>query len=198
MEALENLQSSKDFLPQSFPVGQLVFAKVKGFPAWPAKVIGVGSGNGCKSSVFFFGTHQTGKVKESHLWLYNKSNADKFCTEKMKKMPDFAKGMYQMNQEGSGWEHDSVIKLKEVKVMLPNSKDAIRKCARDHDARVRISGATAKPEEAGQRFKNVGIKKKMEVKGRTVLKMKPKEKSLSTHGHLGHRSFLLTLRPVGP
>ena len=113
MEELEHLQTSHNSL-QSFPVGRLVFAKVKGFPAWPAKVLGARLGSGCKYSVFFFGTQQTGSVRESHLWPYNKSNTAKFCTEKMKKRPDFAKGMHQMNLEESGWEHDSVTKLKEV------------------------------------------------------------------------------------
>ena len=183
MEELEHLQTSDDSL-QSFPVGRLVFAKVKGFPASPAKVLGARLRSGCKYSVFFFGTQQTGSVKESHLWPYNKSNAAKFCTEKMKKRPDFAKGMHQMKLEESGREHDSVIKLKEVKVMLPKSKDAIRKCARDHEARVRMNSLprmTGKTGEAGQQMKTGGIKT-MAVKGGAMGKMKPKGKSLSTHG----------------
>ena len=178
MEELEPLQTSDDSL-QSFPVGRLVFAKVKGFPAWPAKVLGAGLGSGCKYSVFFFGTQQTGSVRESHLWPYNESNAAKFCSDKLKKRPDFAKGMHQMKLEESGWEHDSVIKLKEVKVMLPKSKDAIRKCARDHEARVRMNSLprmTGKTGEAGQQMKTGGIKT-MAVKGGAMGKMKPKGKS---------------------
>ena len=117
MEELEHLQTSDDSL-QSFPVGRLVFAKVKGCPAWPAKVLAARLRSGCKYSVFFFGTQQTGSVRESHLWPYNESNAAKFCSDKLKKRPDFANGMHQMNLEESGWEHDSVTKLKEVKVPL--------------------------------------------------------------------------------
>ena len=37
MEEADHQQTSEES-DQSFPVGQLVFAKVKGFPAWPAKV----------------------------------------------------------------------------------------------------------------------------------------------------------------
>ena len=178
MEELEHLQTSEDSL-QSFPVGRLVFAKVKGFPAWPAKVLAARLGSGCKYSVFFFGTQQTGSVRESHLWPYNESNAAKFCSDKLKKRPDFAKGMHQMNLEESGWEHDSVTKLKEVKVMLPKLKDAIRKCARDHEARVRMNSLprmTGRAGEAGQQKKNGGTKK-VAVKGGAMGKMKPKGKS---------------------
>ena len=137
---------------QSFPVGRLVFAKVKGFPAWPAKVIGVKLGNGCKYSVSFFGTRQTGTVRESHLWPYNKSNAAKFCTEKMKKKLEFAKGMYEMKQDESGWKHDSVIKLKEVQVMLPNSEDAFRMFTRGPEARIKMRKVTEKAGVAGQQM----------------------------------------------
>ena len=162
---------------QSFPVGRLVFAKVKGFPAWPAKVIGVKLGNGCKYSVSFFGTRQTGTVRESHLWPYNKSNAAKFCTEKMKKKLEFAKGMYEMKQDESGWKHDSVIKLKEVQVMLPNSEDAFRMLARDPESRVKMRKVTEKAGIAGKQMKNGGIKKTA-VKGGAVEKMKAKGKNI--------------------
>jgi len=134
MEEADHQQTSEES-HQRFSVGQLVFAKVKGFPAWPAKVISVRRGNGCKYSVFFFGTQQTGTVKESHLWPYNKSNAAKFCTEKMNKRVDFAKGVYQISQEECGWEPVSVSKMKAVRVMLPNSKAAISMWADDHEGR---------------------------------------------------------------
>ena len=46
VEELVRLETSHDPL-QSFLVGRLVFAKVKGFCAWPAKVVGgVRLGNG--------------------------------------------------------------------------------------------------------------------------------------------------------
>ena len=62
---------------QNFLVGQRVFAKIKGYQAWPAMVTSVGNGSerGCKYSVLFYGTLQTGKVKGSQMWMYNKSNA---------------------------------------------------------------------------------------------------------------------------
>ena len=178
MEGPEDVQTYKDSL-HSFSVGQLVFAKVKGFPAWPARVMGIGLGNGCKYSVFFFGTHQTGTVKESHLWPYNKSTAARFCTEKMNRRPDFAKGMHQMNQEKSGWDQGLTIKLKEVRVMLANSKDAIR-CAKGPEARVRVKSLPRITGEAGeseQQMKNGRIKK-MAVKVRAMGMMKPRGESL--------------------
>ena len=138
MEEAGHLQTSEE-PQQCSPVGQLVFAKVKGFPAWPAKVLAVRPGNGCKYSVFFFGTQQTGNVKETHLWSNSESNAARFCTEKMNKRLDFAKGVHQMNQEENGCEHNSVPKMKEVRVMLPNSKAAISMWAEGSEGRASVS-----------------------------------------------------------
>ncbi|CAH1987517.1 unnamed protein product [Acanthoscelides obtectus] len=51
-----------------------VFAKIKGYPAWPARVL---SNDGKKYTVKFYGTGETGVVKDSDLFYYTK-NKDKF------------------------------------------------------------------------------------------------------------------------
>ncbi|KAI5609287.1 trichohyalin isoform X1, partial [Silurus asotus] len=41
-----------------FSPGDVVFAKMKGYPFWPAR-IGVGKAPRNKIPIFFYGTHQT-------------------------------------------------------------------------------------------------------------------------------------------
>ena len=40
---------------KSFEAGDLVFAKVRGYPPWPARVINPTAKSGSKYQVFFFG-----------------------------------------------------------------------------------------------------------------------------------------------
>ena len=47
---------------KSFNEGQLVFAKVRGYPPWPARVMSVAAG-GQRCQVYFYGTNETGTVK---------------------------------------------------------------------------------------------------------------------------------------
>ncbi|CAH1116548.1 unnamed protein product [Phaedon cochleariae] len=58
----------------SFKVGDKVFAKVKGYPPWPAKII---AENGKKYNVEFYGTGETGVIKIEDLF-YFKKNKQKF------------------------------------------------------------------------------------------------------------------------
>ncbi|VEN61325.1 unnamed protein product, partial [Callosobruchus maculatus] len=51
-----------------------VFAKIKGYPAWPARVV---SKDGKKYTVQFYGTGETGVIKEGDLYYYTK-NKEKF------------------------------------------------------------------------------------------------------------------------
>uniref|UniRef100_A0A3P8ZLY5 PWWP domain-containing protein n=1 Tax=Esox lucius TaxID=8010 RepID=A0A3P8ZLY5_ESOLU len=49
-----------------FKPGDLVFAKMKGFPHWPARII-KGEGSKKKVPVFFFGTHQTAFIPAENI-----------------------------------------------------------------------------------------------------------------------------------
>lgn len=60
---------------ENFKVGDLVFARVKGYRAWPARIT-QNQGNG-KFSVFFFGTYETGFVKQRDIWLYDEKSRNK-------------------------------------------------------------------------------------------------------------------------
>ena len=113
---------------EPFLVGQRVFAKIKGYQAWPAMVTSVGTGSerGCEYYLWnFYGTQQTGKVKGSQMWMYTKSNSERFCTDKAKRRADFMKGLRQIEQEYDFLENVDACKLKKVRVRLANSKAAI-------------------------------------------------------------------------
>jgi len=76
-----------------FDEGNLVFAKVRGYPAWPARVTAVLSSG--KYSVFFYGTFEVGNIKPEQMWPYSKSNLDKFGPpNKHKKW--YSEGLYQI------------------------------------------------------------------------------------------------------
>jgi len=76
-----------------FDEGNLVFAKVRGYPAWPARVMAVISSG--KYSVFFYGTYEVGNIKPEQMWPYNKTNLDKFGPpNKHKKW--YSEGLYQI------------------------------------------------------------------------------------------------------
>lgn len=67
---------------EKIEVNDLVFARVKGFKAWPARVIEPKDGG--KFTVFFYGTYQTGRVMEKDMWLFNAETKQKFGTGKNK------------------------------------------------------------------------------------------------------------------
>ena len=62
---------------KTFEIGARVFAKVRGYPAWPARVEkDKGSG---KYEVFFFGTYETANCKSNDMWEYTPETLAKFC-----------------------------------------------------------------------------------------------------------------------
>jgi len=77
---------------KSFAYGDLVFAKVKGFPAWPARITGkVGS----KYAVFFFGTFETGNMNTNQMWPFNQTFKDRFAPPNLKRKL-YSEGMHQI------------------------------------------------------------------------------------------------------
>jgi len=76
-----------------FTVGDLVFAKVKGYPAWPARVTGKTLGG--KYSVFFYGTFEVGNMKPEEVWPYNEKTRERFGPVNMRKKW-YSEGLYQI------------------------------------------------------------------------------------------------------
>ena len=63
--------------------GALVFAKVKGYPPWPARITGLGSKDRYK--VYFYGTYETATLHSEDIWPYNPETKEKFAPKNMKR-----------------------------------------------------------------------------------------------------------------
>jgi len=80
---------------KSFEAGDLVFAKVRGYPPWPARVINPTAKSGSKYQVFFFGTYETAVCKKEDMWLYNAETKERYGKQKRK---GFAEGLLELEQ----------------------------------------------------------------------------------------------------
>jgi len=89
-----SLKPSMSAKKVAFSPGDLVFAKVKGFPAWPARVQGRQPSG--KYGIFFYGTYETASLKASEIWPFNEDNASKFATENQLKRKGYSEGMEQI------------------------------------------------------------------------------------------------------
>ena len=70
-----------------FQTNDPIFAKVKGYPAWPACVIGPKFPSDTKESLYkvcFYGTYKEYIVRKENMWLYNESTKAKFGNQKHK------------------------------------------------------------------------------------------------------------------
>lgn len=94
--------------PATFVLGDLVFAKVKGFPAWPARIIA--NRPGAKFKVFFYGTYEVADIKKNELWPYTPENKDKFGPPNIKRK-GYSEGLQQIENEPdiAGVESDDVL-----------------------------------------------------------------------------------------
>jgi len=63
--------------------GALVFAKVKGYPPWPARITGLGSKDRYK--IYFYGTYEIATLKSEDIWLYTPETKEKFAPKNMKR-----------------------------------------------------------------------------------------------------------------
>ncbi|KAH8383422.1 hypothetical protein KR009_008520 [Drosophila setifemur] len=88
----------KEKAGKSFSIGQLVFAKVKGYPAWPAKITKY---NNKKYNVYFYGTGETANIKVEDLFLYA-SNKEKFATDRNMKRAKFSEAIDQIESAMRG------------------------------------------------------------------------------------------------
>ncbi|XP_017076301.1 hepatoma-derived growth factor-related protein 2 [Drosophila eugracilis] len=83
----------KEKAAKSFSIGDLVFAKVKGYPPWPAKI--TKSNNNKKYNVYFYGTGETANIKLEDLFPYA-GNKERFATEKIMKRAKFIEAIDQI------------------------------------------------------------------------------------------------------
>ncbi|XP_055708678.1 hepatoma-derived growth factor isoform X2 [Phlebotomus papatasi] len=90
---------------RSYKIGDLVFAKVKGYPPWPAKIVKL-SGNK-KYNVYFYGTGETGYIKSEDLFSYAESKS-KLATDKHMKKPQFKEAVDQIEAALKGQDSSPI------------------------------------------------------------------------------------------
>jgi len=76
--------TGKKGAPVSFQTNDRIFAKVKGYPAWPACVTGPNDAKGTRYKVYFYGTYETAVVKREEMWFFNEKTKEKFGKQKRK------------------------------------------------------------------------------------------------------------------
>ncbi|CAG9794458.1 unnamed protein product [Diatraea saccharalis] len=79
---------------REYKSGDFIFAKVKGYPAWPARVQKL---NGKKYFVYFYGTGETANLPPNMIFDYAE-NKDKFLTKTVKRR-DFNDGVKQIEHD---------------------------------------------------------------------------------------------------
>ncbi|CAG9136254.1 unnamed protein product [Plutella xylostella] len=79
---------------REYKTGDFIFAKVKGYPAWPARVQ---RPNGKKYFVYFYGTGETANLPPNQIFDYAE-NKDKFLTKTVKRK-DFNDGARQIEHD---------------------------------------------------------------------------------------------------
>ena len=82
----------------SFSPGDYVFAKVKGYPPWPAQVLAQAS-KSTAFRVYFFGTYENANVKKNDLWPYNQENITKFGGANVLKRKGYQQGLNEIEAE---------------------------------------------------------------------------------------------------
>jgi len=87
--------SSGEVGDTSFEVGEPCFAKVKGYPMWPAEVTNL---TGSKFEVFFFGTHEVAKVGPKEILKATPANFEKFSQSSHVNRKFYKEGLQEMTE----------------------------------------------------------------------------------------------------
>lgn len=73
------LSTSKTVSVIEFSMDEVVFAKIKGYPTWPAKIVGF---ENKRCEIQWFNDYRRSKVFRSQLFKFNDANVDKFSKAK--------------------------------------------------------------------------------------------------------------------
>lgn len=79
-----------------FEVGDLVFAKIKGYRAWPAKILSLEKKG---TMVMFYGTFERGRITEQNIWKFDESTKARFKNATKVAQAMFDKGLYEIEHD---------------------------------------------------------------------------------------------------
>ena len=134
-----------------FKTGDLVFAKVRGYPAWPAKVTCADvPGGGERYSVVFYGTDEFANLSAKNLWIYNNVFKNKFATKNHMKKAAFAMAMDEIEKEYSG-------------ITLQHGQDVVNEVQKENDTGKlsdEVSGEMKGKANTGKEKKNKVLKQR--------------------------------------
>jgi len=107
-------------MPKSdkFEPGDLVFAKVKGYPPWPARITGMASKDRYK--IYFYGTYETANLKNEDIWNYTETNKDKFAPKNLKRK-GYSEGLDELENNPELAAVDDDVYLGEINTKLESS-----------------------------------------------------------------------------
>lgn len=149
-------------LHKKFFAGDKVFAKVRGYPPWPAKVEKVIDPNSknSKYSVYFYGTGETAvcKVEELYTYIENKAKFGKPLRRKF-----FHEGLLQLEQELKNDRNKSTTNIGDLK------EPAIgEEAAKESDAAVDLPTVSATDSDMESGSLVIDEEKKKSMKRRTI------------------------------
>ncbi|KAH8246965.1 hypothetical protein KR032_005517 [Drosophila birchii] len=131
----------KEKAGKSFVIGDLVFAKVKGYPAWPAKITKYINK---KYNVYFYGTGETANIKLEDLFSYA-DNKEKFATDKNMKRAKFSDAIDQI-ESALGGEDSAPIDLSDEAAATPAAAAAAAGSSSETSSPAKKSEEATKPE----------------------------------------------------
>ena len=117
---------------------------MRGYPAWPAKVVEQRHDGKC--AVIFFGTLETANVQPTDIWPYDTPHTNKFCTKKNLARPLYAEGMEQMKQALEEKDRNSVNSLEQEEADM-----------------VKVGKGESKGEAGDSQGNSKGLKRKLEA-----------------------------------
>jgi hypothetical protein len=80
---------------KQYEVGEPCFAKVKGYPMWPAEITAL---HGSRYEVFFFGTHEVARIAPKELLKYTPANLEKFNKPQFTSRRFYKEGLTEMEK----------------------------------------------------------------------------------------------------